>query len=207
MTSDTPLELTVCSVARTPADPVARLLDALAHQTAPNGSYDAVLVDATSSGAFASLQPVAGVTVHVVRVDADTSRADALNAGWRAASGRAIGFVAVDFVPARAWVESMATALRRGRRLVTGSLQPNPDTIDRAGGMSHRLWASRRALPLVTTDQMACLRDDLDRVDGFDPSVPAEVCDVDLAARLVDDGVDRFRSRHAVAFHDVEELD
>ena len=52
MTSDTPLELTVCTVARTPADPVARLLDGLAQQSAPHGSFDVVLIDATASGAF-----------------------------------------------------------------------------------------------------------------------------------------------------------
>src|SRR5437660_12450031 len=99
MTTDTPLELTVCTVARTADAPVARWLDALAHQSAPSGSYDVVIVDATAEGSI-SVPGAGALPVRVVRVAAEASHGDALNAGWRAATAPGVGFLAVDFVPA-----------------------------------------------------------------------------------------------------------
>ena len=207
MTTDTPLELSVCTVARCADDPVPRLVAALATQSAPPGSFELVLVDATPDATWSQTGDGTHVPVRIVRASSDVSHADALNAAWQAAAAPAIGFLGVGLEPARTWVESMTRALSRGRRLVTASVQPNPDTIDRAGRLSHRLWASRHELPLVTSEQLGCRRTDLERIGGFAADVEPLACDVDLAARLVDDGVDHFLARHVVAFHDVDETD
>lgn len=207
MTTDTPLELSVCTVARTSDDQLPRFLDGFAQQSAPRGSFEIVVVDATTDGAWADAGATAPVPVRVVRAPAETSYADALNTAWRAAAAPAVAFLGVHLTPARGWAESMAYALSRGRRVVTAAVQPNPDSLDRAGSLSHRLWASQHELPLVGSEQMGCLRGDLERVGGWDPTVPVKTCDVDLAARLVDDGVDHHLARHVVAFHDVDETD
>lgn len=204
MTTD-PHALTVVTVASAANDRLTRLLDALEDQTAPRGSFDVVVVDATPDGAFAAAGQDRELAVRVVRADPGASRAEALNVGWRAADTAMIGFLDVDLVPARAWVGAMEMALQRGRRLVTGKFAPDPDTLTNAGVLSHRLWASPRRLQLVSSRNIGCLRRDLEAVGGFDPTVAPTSVDVDLAARLVDSGVDLYGARHVVAYETIDE--
>jgi hypothetical protein len=196
-------ELTVCVVVRNHDAPLTRALDALSEQSALPGSFDVVVVDATTSGL--ELDPRERPPVTVIRVGANATRAELSDAGWQAATGPGIAFLAPDLVPAPMWAEALMRALRRGRRVVSGSWQPNPDSVDRAGSASHRLWFSPRESRLTTADQLACLRADLERVGGFVDDIDEQRADVELVARLVDAGADPMWARHAVVYTDVTE--
>ena len=196
-------ELTVCIVVRDADAPVERALEALGDQASLPGSFDVVVVDATVDGLKLETRKRPPVTV--VRADADDTRADLHDAGWQAATAPGVAFLAPDLVPAHMWTEGMIRALRRGRHVVSGSWQPNPDSLHRAGQASYRLWFSPREARLVTADQLAVLRADLERVGGFVDDLDDQRADVELVARLVDEGVDPMWARHAVVFTDVVE--
>lgn len=196
-------ELTVCIVVRETDSPVARALDALSDQFALLGSFDVVVVDATSSGL--QLEVPDRPVVNVVRGDHNATRAELHDSAWRAATAPGVAFLAPDLVPAPMWTEGMIRALRRGRRVVSGSWQPNPDSLPRAGRASYRLWFSPREARLATADQLGCLRADLERVGGFVDDHDDERADGELVARLVDAGVDPMWARHAVVYSDVAE--
>jgi hypothetical protein len=196
-------ELTVCVVVRDPDAPVARALDALGEQSALPGAFDVVVVDATTNGLRLDVGERLSVTV--VRADPDGTRAELYDAGWQAATAPGVAFLAPDLVPAPMWAEALIRALRRGRRVVSGSWQPNPDDVHRAGRASYRLWFSPREAALSTADQLACLRADLERVGGFVDDIDDQRADVELVARLVDAGADPVWARHAVVYTDVAE--
>lgn len=199
-----PHELTVCVVVREGSH-LSRLLEALDEQNAPKASYDVVLVDATRSGAAAAASVPGGLSVSVVTADPSTSRSALLNLAWQSASGPGVAMLGEELVPAFLWVDALQRALRRGRRLVSGNLLPHPDQVGGTGVLSVSLWATGREVPIVSAEQMACLRAELDRIGGWDETdEDADVADTRVGARLVDAGVDMFQARHAVAFHDVE---
>jgi hypothetical protein len=90
---------------------------------------------------------------------------------------------------------------RRGRRLVRGSWLPVADDVRAGKALEPGLLWSARTLGVATSDQLACLRSDLETVGGFDESrLDPDVCDTDLAARLVDSGVGPHWARHAVVY-------
>jgi hypothetical protein len=196
-------ELTVCIVVRDADAPVERALDALGDQASLPGSFDVVIVDATSDGLRLKARGRPPATV--VRADPHGTRAELHDTAWRAATAAGVVFLAPDLVPAHMWTEGMIRALRRGRRVVTGSWQPNPDSLHLAGQASYRLWFSPREARLVTADQLGVLRADLERVGGFVDDLDEQRADVELAARLVDAGVDPVWARHAVVYTDVAE--
>jgi hypothetical protein len=196
-------ELTVCVVVRDADAPVARLLDALGDQASLPGSFDVVIVDATPGGL--QLESRKRPPVTVVRADASGTRAELHDAAWQAATAPGVVFLAPDLVPAHMWTEGMIRGLRRGRHVVSGSWQPNPDSLHRAGQASYRLWFSPREARLVTADQLGVLRTDLESVGGFVDDLDDQRADVELVARLVDAGVDPVWARHAVVYTDVVE--
>lgn len=198
--------LTVCIVAARDDDPVPRVLDALRQQHA-GGDVDVVVVDATPSGQLAAMEARQSPPVTVVRRTADMQRSALLNVAWRAATGRAVAFLSPRLTPAAMWVDAITTALERGRRLVTATVLPSTETVAASGPLSYSLWANRYELPVVSADHFACLRADLEAIDGWDEAVDDDLADVDLATRLVDSGVDPRWARHAVAYYDVTPAD
>lgn len=201
-------ELTVCIVVRDAEAPVGRAFEALRQQSALPGSFDVVVVDATADGV--RLETGERPPVRILRADHNATRAELYDAAWQVATAPGVAFLAPDLVPAPMWAEALIRALRRGRRVVSGSWQPNPDDVQRAGRASYRLWFSPREARLTTADQLACLRADLQRIGGFvdpvlDDGADDQRADVELVARLVDAGVDPFWARHAVVYTDVTE--
>lgn len=197
-------ELTVCVVFRGRGEPLQRLLDALAKQSALPGSFDVVVVDASRGGMTA--EPPARPKVTVVADESD-NRQRLLNRVWRESTAPYVAFLAADAEPSELWVEAMTRALRRGRRVVSGTWRPHHDSLHNAGTASYRLWTSARDLALVSADQLGCLRSDLEEVGGWDETLDDSSADIDLAARLVDAGADPFLARHAMALSDVEPTD
>lgn len=194
--------LTVCIVATRDDDPLSRVLDALREQHA-GSDVDVVVVDASPSGAFGGLAGERRPPTNVVRADPTATRSSLLNLAWRTATGRELAFLSPRLTPATMWVDALSTALARGRRLVTASVLPSTETVGDSGPLSYLLWANRYELPVVSADQLACLRSDLEAVGGWNEGIDDDLADVDLATRLVDSGVDPKWARHAVAYYDV----
>jgi hypothetical protein len=187
-------------------DPVPRVLEALRQQYA-GSDVDLVVVDASPSGAFAGLAGERRPTVTVARADTDARRASLLNLAWRTATGREVAFLSPCLTPATMWVDAVSSALSRGRRLVSASVLPSAETVGDSGPLSYLLWANRYEVPVVSADQMACLRADLEAVGGWNEDIDDDLADVDLATRLVDSGVEPKWARHAVAYYDVTAVD
>lgn len=197
-------EVTLCVILRSLSDPLARLFEGLTEQSARRTSYDLVVVDASADGIEVEVDDRLP-SVTVVRADPSLPRTALLNIAWQHARGRGVAFLDVSLVPAPGWVQAMTRALRRGRRLVTGRVEPQPSSLDRAGPLSYRLWSTPHEVALLPSEAFACLRTDLASVGGWDESIAdPDLCDTDLAVRLADSGVDPFWARHAVAFYDVD---
>lgn len=199
-----PHEVTVCTVVRGEEN-LPRWLDALDQQSLPTPGFDVVIVDATAAGLQAEPAGTRRFETTVVRVDKDSTHGAALNAGWQAARGSGVGFLSADVVPAETWVEATARDLHRGRHLVSGWWQPTEATLGCAGTLSYRLWSVAREVPLASTEQLGCRRSDLAAVGGFDEELTDAVeCDLDLAIRLVESGVDPVFDRWLICHYDIE---
>jgi hypothetical protein len=196
------VQLSICVVRRDGDPPLEPLLASLAEQSVGADTFEIVLVDASRRGGV-ELSPT--LAIERVTCDADLSHGAMRNLAWRAASSDNIAFLAADLVPTTTWVEALVQALHRGRHLVRGNWLPASEDVSAGGAVPRALWWSRRSLPIVTSEQMACLRSDLERVNGFaEDLLDPDVCDTELATRLVDAGVDPVWARHAVVFHPVD---
>jgi hypothetical protein len=196
-------DLTVCLVSRDDTDPIERVLAGLRRQNTAGDTFDVVVVDATTDGRHASLATDSAPPVQVVRAAPTAARSELLNTAWRSATAEAVAFLSPQLVPAPAWVEALTRALQRGRRVVTASWLPSTETVADSGTLSHLLWANRWEAPIVSADQIAFLRADVERVSGWTSEVDDDKADVDLVLRLIEAGADPYGARHAVAFYDV----
>lgn len=190
--------LSVCIVVPPDAPPLDTLLVALREQSAGPAALEVVLVGSPKY----SVESAGGLPI--IKVTGAGSPGTLRNLAWRAASGAGIAYIAADLVPAPLWAEALLQALRRGRRLVRGSWLPIAEDVRAGKALEPALLWSGRTLGVATSEQLACLRADLEAVGGFREGLfDADVCDTDLAARLVDNGVDPFWARHAVAYFPV----
>ncbi|HVW81532.1 MAG TPA: hypothetical protein VHB69_11415 [Mycobacteriales bacterium] len=197
-------DLTLCIVVTDAGAPLQRTIDALVQIEAPKDSFDVVVVDGTGGNATGVITwpPV----LHHIEVTAPAgaSLGAMYNLGWRAGNGVAVAFVAADAVVDPSWFAQITAATRRGRRLVMGRWLPSTPSLPEAGPLSYRLWASPRDASLVPTGNFAVRRTDLEAVGGFEESdADLDSTVLDLAARLVEDGVEPYRARHAVLLGDV----
>jgi hypothetical protein len=193
--------LSICVVARDTGQ-LPQIIESLATQSAPPDEYELVVVDASEHGLDLPEQP--DVTVSVHRADPALGDAALLDRAWRNATHDGIAFLASDVVPAWQWVEGIQRRLGRGRRVVSGSWLPSPDEVGDSGPLSYLLWAGRREVTVATTDQLACLRADLERIGGVPDIGDPDRRSATLAARLVDAGADPSKARHALVFHPVD---
>jgi hypothetical protein len=193
--------LTVCVVCEDRPVDLAPLVAGLTNQNQGRGSFELVVV----SAARVDL-PSHELTVRVVDAAPGLSYGALHNLAWRSAASDKIAFLAPDLVPAPNWVAGMTSGLARGRRIVTGGWLPAAEAVRAGAPVRSSLWWSPRTLPVVTAQQLGCLRQDLEIIDGFDETeADPFVCDTLLAVRLSDAGADLYWARHAVAYHDVVE--
>ncbi|HVT20084.1 MAG TPA: hypothetical protein VHE57_01690 [Mycobacteriales bacterium] len=203
--ADDPLrrELTLCIVA-TQEGPLQRTVDALANIEAAKETFEVVLVDATPAKLSGSLDWPSAVQHTVLIAPADATPGALYNLAWQAGGADGVAFVAADAVMDPSWYVQMAQAVRRGRRIAFGRWLPYAPSLHGAGPLSYRLWASPRDGGLVPFDNFAMRRSDLAAVGGFDESeVDHDRVLLDLAARLVESGVDPYHARQAMLFNDV----
>jgi glycosyltransferase involved in cell wall biosynthesis len=108
--------------ARNAASRLPRVLDALAHQTAPADLFEAIVVDDGSTDGTADLAR-AGEGVRLLRAPAQGRQAAARNHGAAEARGRVLAFLDADCVPHADWIErGLAELEASGADLLAGHI-------------------------------------------------------------------------------------
>jgi GT2 family glycosyltransferase len=187
------------------------MLNALEEQTLDRSLWEVVVAHDSSGLETEELlhsHPLAaaGVLRHLT-FDPGPGPAIKRNAGWRAARGPVIAFTDDDCRPPADWVErALAAADRFPGAIVQGTTQVDPDELE----VKHRapFARSQEVTPLVPWAQTCNIlypREVLERVDGFDESLPlAAGEDTDLAFRARDLGVDYVAAPEMLTYHAVE---
>lgn len=203
--ADIPYELTVCIVVINDNSQVQHAVDSLARQSVPDGAFDVVVVDASVGRVTRSLVHPPDLRITTLAAPPEATPGQLGNLAWQAAAAAAVAFLAANTTAAHGWVENVAQSLRFGRRIIDGVWLPRTESIPHAGPLSYRMWCSRHDPLPIATGNLAMKRADLEHIGGFDESIEdIDVCYLDLAMRLVETGVDRYRSRGAVVFTDVD---
>jgi Glycosyl transferase family 2 len=165
------------------------LLNALAAQTAPAGSFDVVVAPGSEEAEVArvlSSHPlVAGGTAHVVAAPPGAGLTARRNVAWRAAAAPLVAFCDDDVRPPEDWVERLleAAAASPGA-IVEGALEPDPTE---GNLMRTKVSLTRRSEPPAAVPPLTTLlvpREVLEAAGGLDDTAPTdELAGLDLVAR------------------------
>jgi GT2 family glycosyltransferase len=192
-----------------------RVLDHLDHQTAPASEFEVVVVaDAKDDRGDELDAAVADRRYASRRLQADRPGASAArNLGWRSAAAPIVLFIDDDVLPERTFIAEHLAAHRRwaatevgvlGRlrwadelrvtpfmRWVERGIQFDFDAIDGVDAGWGRFYTANASVK----------RELLERVDGFDESLPFHYEDLDLAKRMLAHGFRLHYNPAAVAEH------
>jgi glycosyltransferase involved in cell wall biosynthesis len=115
-------QVSVVIPARNAASRLARVLDALAHQTAPAGLFEVIVVDDGSTDGTAEVAR-AGGRVRLLRAPPQGRQAAARNYGAAESRGRVLAFLDADCVPRADWIErGLAELDAQGADLLAGQI-------------------------------------------------------------------------------------
>ncbi|MEA2308496.1 MAG: hypothetical protein QOI65_782 [Thermoleophilaceae bacterium] len=181
------------------------LLEALAAQTLARDRYEVVAVDDGSADDTPRVLAAADVD-RVVRHERSRGPAAARNSGWRAASAPLVAFTDDDCRPEPGWLEAGLRAhVSAPQAIVQGSTRPEPAGEPLLAASPHaRSLRVDRLGPFFQTCNVFYPRDVLERVDGFDDSIPTPSSeDADLAMRALDAGAGAVFAADAVVNHEV----
>jgi GT2 family glycosyltransferase len=144
----------------------------------------------------------------LLRHEAPRGPASARNAGWRAASAPLIAFTDDDCRPEPGWLEAGLRAHReRPGALVQGRTRPEPADEGRLEDPLARSIRVERLGPFFETCNVFYPRELLERVGGFDETIPtAGSEDTDLALRAMETGAGAAYAENALVNHAVHEF-
>ena len=207
-------------------DGLARVLEGLRAQVAPDLTWDVVVVDNDASSAIPLVQEAAVGFPVPLRVVAETKRgaANARNRGIAEAAGEVIVFIDDDVVPDPGWLAALVEPIVSGRcqatggRVVLDPSVPRPAWFneERLGGYlaAFDLGDEERDVPregYVLTASAAFLASALREAGGMDPAlgprsgVPLVNDDVQLCRALVARGARLRYVPGAVVVHELPE--
>ena len=187
------------------------LLNALEEQTLLRSRWELVVVfDSTDDTAeLATNHPLAraGVMRHVRLEPGTGSPSRQRNTGWREARAPLIAFTDDDCRPEPDWLERLlAAANANPGAIVQGATKPDPYEADVL-----RYAPRPRSMdvdppgPYAQTCNILYAREALERVGGFDESFPYPAGeDLDLAARLWEQGTPYVGAPEALTYHAVD---
>lgn len=163
------------------------LLEALERQTLEPDRFEVVIADNGSTddtpAVLAQLVASTPLDVRVVRVEQNRGPASGRNAAWRATRSPVVAFTDDDCCPSPTWLERGLDAMRREPAVVIGRTLPNQAHLDRSNRFAHTVTVNHPTF--AETCNALYVRDDLDRVGGFDESFPTPAGeDTDLAWRV-----------------------
>ena len=202
-----PPEVSVVVATRDRADSVATLLDALERQTLSRERFEVVVVDDGSGDEGASVRADPRVDA-ALRHERPRGPASARNTGWRAAAAPLIAFTDDDCRPEPGWLEAGLRAHEATPgAFVQGRTRPEPAEEARLAHPRARSIRVERLGPFFETCNMFYPRELLERVDGFDESIPtAGSEDTDLALRLLETGAGAVYAPDALVNHAVHDF-
>lgn len=196
--------VTVVVATRNRAERLSRLLDALDAQTIGRDAFELIVIDDGSTDR--TPQVLDGRVDRAIRHDVSTGPAIARQAGWKAASGSLIAFTDDDCRPEAEWLERALVAHTAApKAIVQGQTRPDPDEAhDLVDPLSRSIRVNGLG-PFFQTCNVFYPRDLLERVGGFDPTIPRpSVEDADLAMRALATGCGAVYAEDAIVNHAVE---
>ena len=188
-------------------DRLARLLDALAHQTLAPDRFEVVVVDDASGDRTGSVLEAcrsSGLRLEVLTQERNRGPAVARNRGWRAARADLLAFTDDDCVPEPGWLEAGLDALtgHPNRGVMQGR------TVPAEHGPTGR-WVVRREVAEPSPWFEACnvfyRREALEEAGGFDEDIGWFGEDTAAGWGAVDAGWQRGFAADAVVVHDLDD--
>jgi GT2 family glycosyltransferase len=186
------------------ADQLTRLLAAIDAQVGVD--LEAIIVDDGSTDTTWTVLQEATRRfpwLRPMRLEHNSGRPAARNAGWQAASAPIVAFTDDDCVPDPAWAKSLLDALTDEEiDVVQGSTVPDWDAYWRRGPFDHTIRIERES-PWFETCNLAMRRDLLAKLGGFDDVFRAACEDTDLGWRAKERGAITRYAPSALVTHDV----
>jgi glycosyltransferase involved in cell wall biosynthesis len=156
---------------------IADAVRAVVTQPLPPGDFECiVVVDAGTHDRTAEAAKRAGATM--VLLPDVRGRSVARNAGVEHARGEWIAFTDADCVPSRRWLPALLAAAQAadrstlalaGKTVGLDSQTPAARFMDLIGALDAEIYLRHEAMPWAPTCNLACRREDLLAVGGFDP--------------------------------------
>jgi GT2 family glycosyltransferase len=180
---------------------LAFALEALGAQSLDRSQFEVLVVrDGDAVEPFA--QPPAGLTVRFLERPGVAGPSAKRNVGWRATPAPLVAFTDDDCRAHPSWLESLLDAWDGGETFVQGRTDPDPDE-------RHLLHGYARSQEIeglsgwYETCNMAYPRELLERLGGFDESLPFGGEDTDLAYRAIEAGASPAYVDDALVWHAV----
>jgi len=169
---------------------VAETVRAVITQPLPPGIFECIVVDDGSRDRTAEVAERAGAVV--MRLGKNHGRTAARNAGVERARGEWIAFTDADCVPSRRWLPGLLSAVQTadrqtlslaGKTIGLNSNTPAARFMDLVGALDAENYLSSKVMPWAPSCNLACRREDLRAVGGFDPKLK-DFETADLCLRL-----------------------
>jgi glycosyltransferase involved in cell wall biosynthesis len=167
---------------------VAEAVRAVVNQPLPRGDFECVVVDDGSCDRTAEIAGRAGAAI--VSLQNNCGRSAARNAGIERARGEWIAFTDADCVPSRRWLPALLSAAQTadrsmlalaGKTVGLDSKTPAARFIDLIGALDAETYLRHETMPWAPSGNLACRREDLLAVGGFDPEFKTyEAADLNL---------------------------
>jgi glycosyltransferase involved in cell wall biosynthesis len=154
---------------------IAEAVRAIVTQPVPRDAFECLVVDDGSRDRTAEVAELAGAVV--VRLEKNRGRAAARNAGIECARGEWIAFTDADCVPSRRWLPALLAAAQTadrqtlalaGKTIGLNSSTPAARFMDLVGALDAENYLSSEVMPWAPSCNLACRREDLRAVGGFD---------------------------------------
>jgi GT2 family glycosyltransferase len=181
-----PAEIAVVIPTRRRETRLAFALEALAAQRLDRSRFEVIVVrDGDAAPPFA--QPPPELPVRFLERPGVAGPTAKRNVGWRASSAPLIAFTDDDCRAHPAWLEELLTANPGPEAFMQGRTEPDPDEHHLLHGFA-RSQQINGLSGWYETCNMAYPRDLLERLGGFDESLPFGGEDTDLAYRAMEAG-------------------
>lgn len=165
---------------------LAFVLEALGAQTLDRSQFEVVVVrDGDAAEPFA--QPPPGLPVRFLEGPGVAGPTAKRNVGWRATAAPLVAFTDDDCRTHPSWLESLVAAADGAGTFMQGRTDPDPDERHLLHGFA-RSQAIGGLSGWYETCNMAYPRELLERLGGFDESLPFGGEDTDIAYRAIEAG-------------------
>jgi GT2 family glycosyltransferase len=180
---------------------LAFALDALAAQTLDRSAYEVLVVrDGDAREPLTQAPP--GLATRFLERPGVAGPTAKRNVGWRATAAPLVAFTDDDCRAHPSWLESLLAAANGAGTFLQGRTEPDPDERHLLHGFA-RSQQIRGPSGWYETCNMAYPRELLERLGGFDESLPFGGEDTDLAYRAVEAGASAAYVDGALVWHAV----